>query len=95
MTITEKTLVHELRSLIHWEMRVQRWRAPEESADLELDVFLRVNDRPCIARMKPHHLISNYLQGKSEQLKIKVRNMEVERGGQLTWPAWNETMYWG
>lgn len=87
--------MHELRGLIQWEMRRQRWTTPEKTGDLELDVFLVVNDRHCVARMKGHHFVSHYLQGKSEQLKIKVRNTEVALGGVMLWPEWNERMYWG
>ncbi|KAI4125684.1 MAG: hypothetical protein LQ347_005274, partial [Umbilicaria vellea] len=94
ITIIERTFVHELRSVIHWEMRRQRWRTPERADALELDVFLVVDHKPCLARMSPHHLLSHYLQGKSEHLKIKVRNLEARKEGEMDWPVWDERLYW-
>lgn len=94
MTITERTLVHELRSLIQWEMRRQRWRTPEKVDALELDVFLVVDRKPCFARMNPRYAVGHYLQGKSEELKVKIRNLEERKEGEVVWPTWDERMYW-
>ena len=94
MTITERTRVHELRSLIQCEMRAHYWRTPENADYLELDVFGFVDNRPVVAKMIPSQFIFIYLQGKCEQLTIKVRNMEAWRNDEWLWPEWNERMFW-
>ena len=70
------------------------WKAPENIDDLKLGVFLGKRERPIIAKMAEPDLVSRYLEGKSDELKIKVRNVEVKKEGDTTWPEWNETYYW-